>query len=120
VAAKIKNSRVFLRRNTKASDSGERDAALEALSRLAVRAVHALNEPELLGIEGEAAARYFRQFSTMFGEAARDFPEFAFTKRTRRPPDDPVSAMLSLGYALLSRTWLTVLSAVGFDPYLGF
>jgi CRISP-associated protein Cas1 len=120
VAAKIKNSRVFLRRNTKAGDAAERDAALEALSRLADCAAHAPNEPELLGIEGEAAARYFRLFSTMFGEAARDFPEFAFDKRTRRPPADPVNAMLSLGYALLSRTWLTVLTAVGFDPYLGF
>jgi CRISP-associated protein Cas1 len=59
-------------------------------------------------------------FSTMFGEMARDFPAFAFDKRTRRPPADPVNAMLSFGYALLSRTWLTVLSAVGFDPYLGF
>lgn len=56
----------------------------------------------------------------MFGEAARDFPAFAFEKRTRRPPADPVNAMLSLGYALLTRTWLTTLSAVGFDPYLGF
>jgi CRISPR/Cas system-associated endonuclease Cas1 len=101
VAAKIRNSRVFLRRNTKAGDTAERDAALEALSRLADRAVHAPNEPELLGIEGEAAARYFRLFPTMFGEVARDFPEFAFDKRTRRPPADPVNAM-------------------GFDPYLGF
>jgi CRISPR-associated endonuclease Cas1 len=56
----------------------------------------------------------------MFGEAARDFPAFAFDKRTRRPPADPVNAMLSLGYAMLARTWLTLLSAVGFDPYFGF
>jgi CRISP-associated protein Cas1 len=120
VAAKIRNSRVFLRRNFKAGDEADRGAALEALSRLADRAVHAPTESELLGVEGEAAARYFRLFATMFGEAARDFPEFAFDKRTRRPPADPVNAMLSLGYSLLSRTWLTVLSAVGFDPYLGF
>jgi CRISPR-associated endonuclease Cas1/CRISPR-associated protein Cas4 len=119
VAAKIRNSRVFLRRNFKAGDEKERDETLEALSRLADRAAHASNEPELLGLEGEAAARYFRLFPTMFGEAARDLPEFAFDKRTRRPPADPVNAMLSLAYALLSRTWLTVLSAVGFDPYLG-
>ncbi len=120
VAAKIRNSRVFLRRNFKTGDQAERDAALEALSRLADRAAHAPTEAELLGIEGEAAARYFRLFATMFGEAARGFPQFAFDKRTRRPPADPVNAMLSLGYSLLSRTWLTVLSAVGFDPYLGF
>jgi CRISPR-associated endonuclease Cas1/CRISPR-associated protein Cas4 len=120
VAAKIRNSRVFLRRNFKAGDEAERDAALEALARLADRAAHAPTEAELLGFEGEAAARYFRLFATMFGEAARNFPEFSFEKRTRRPPADPANAMLSLGYALLARTWLAVLSAVGFDPYLGF
>jgi CRISPR-associated exonuclease Cas4/CRISPR-associated protein Cas1 len=120
VAAKIRNSRVFLRRNFKAGDEAERDAALDALARLADRAPHAANESELLGVEGEAAARYFRLFSTMLGEAAREFPAFAFDKRTRRPPADPVNAMLSFAYTLLTRTWLVVLSAVGFDPYLGF
>jgi CRISPR-associated endonuclease Cas1 len=120
VAAKIRNCRVFLRRNFKAGDEAERDASIEALARLADRAMYASTESELLGFEGEAAARYFRLFNTMFGAAARDFPEFSFEKRTRRPPADPVNAMLSLGYAMLTRTWLTVLSAVGFDPYLGF
>jgi CRISPR-associated endonuclease Cas1/CRISPR-associated protein Cas4 len=120
VAAKIRNTRVFLRRNFKTGDEVVREETLGALLRLAERAPHAPSESELLGIEGEAAARYFRLFATMFGEAARDFPAFAFDKRTRRPPADPVNAMLSLGYALLTRTWLTVLSAVGFDPYLGF
>jgi CRISPR-associated exonuclease Cas4/CRISPR-associated protein Cas1 len=120
VAAKIKNSRVFLRRNFKTGPAAERDGALEALARLADRAVYAASEAELLGIEGEAAARYFRLFAAMFGEAARNFPEFGFDKRTRRPPADPVNAMLSLAYTLLTRTWLNVLSAVGFDPYLGF
>ena len=120
IVAKIKNSRVFLRRNFKAGDEADRDAAIEALSRLADRAAYAPSESELLGLEGEAAARYFRLFTTMFGDAARDFPEFAFDKRTRRPPADPVNAVLSLGYTLLTRTWLTVLSAVGFDPYLAF
>ena len=120
VVAKIKNSRVFLRRNFKAGDEAERDAALEAMARMADRAAHAPTEAELLGIEGEAASRYFRLLPTMFGDTAREFPAFAFDKRTRRPPADPVNAMLSFGYALLSRTWLTTLSAVGFDPYLGF
>jgi CRISPR-associated endonuclease Cas1/CRISPR-associated protein Cas4 len=120
VAAKIKNSRVFLRRNFKAGDEAARDAALEALSRLADRAPHAATEAELLGVEGEAAARYFALFSTMLGDAAREFPEFAFDKRSRRPPADPVNAMLSYAYSLLTRTWHNALSAVGFDPYLGF
>jgi CRISPR-associated exonuclease Cas4/CRISPR-associated protein Cas1 len=119
VAAKIRNARVFLRRNFKGGDEAARDAALATLARLADRAGGASAEPELLGLEGEAASIYFRLFETMFGEAARGFPAFSFDKRSRRPPADPVNAMLSLGYALLTRTWLTVLSAVGFDPYLG-
>ena len=120
VSAKIRNARVFLRRNFKAGDEAERDGALKLMARFAERALHAPTEGELLGIEGEAAARYFRLFATMFGEAARAFPEFSFEKRTRRPPADPVNAMLSLAYSLLTRTWLTTLSSVGFDPYLGF
>jgi CRISPR-associated endonuclease Cas1 len=120
VAAKIRNTRVFLRRNFKVGNAAERDGTLEALSRLADRAVAAATVAELLGIEGDAAARYFRLFGTMLGETARHFPAFAFEKRTRRPPADPVNAMLSLGYTLLTHTWHTVLSAVGFDPYLGF
>ncbi len=119
VAAKIRNSRVLLRRNYKAGDPVERDATLEALARLAERALHSPTEAELLGLEGDAAARYFRLFETMLSVAARDFPQFSFEKRTRRPPEDPINAMLSLSYALLTRTWLSVLSAVGFDPYLG-
>jgi CRISPR-associated exonuclease Cas4/CRISPR-associated protein Cas1 len=120
VAAKLRNSRVLLRRNFKGGDEAERDATLKMLSRLSERASLAPSEAELLGIEGEGAARYFRLFPTMFGEAARGFPAFSFEKRTRRPPADPVNAMLSLAYSLLTRTWLNVLSAVGFDPYLGF
>jgi len=120
VAAKIRNSRVFLRRNFKEGDEAERDKTLDLLARLADRAVFAPTESELLGIEGEAAALYFRLFGTMLGGAARAFPEFSFEKRTRRPPADPVNALLSMGYALLMRTWLNVLSAVGFDAYLGF
>src|ERR1700722_16363727 len=77
VAAKIKNTRVFLRRNFNAGDEIARDAALDALARLADRAPHVATEAELLGVEGEAAARYFALFPTMLGEAARDFPEFA-------------------------------------------
>jgi CRISPR-associated exonuclease Cas4/CRISPR-associated protein Cas1 len=120
VAAKVRNARVFLRRNFKTGNAAEREGALDAMSRLADRAVHAATVPELLGIEGDVAARYFRLFHTMLGDAARNFPAFAFEKRSRRPPADAINAMLSLGYTLLTRTWHTVLSAVGFDAYLGF
>jgi CRISPR-associated protein Cas1 len=44
---------------------------------------------------------------------------FDFDGRNRRPPRDPVNALLSLGYALLSKDLTIALQAVGFDPYLG-
>jgi len=45
---------------------------------------------------------------------------FAFEHRNRRPPRDPVNAMLSFAYALFTKDWTITLAAVGFDPYLGF
>lgn len=45
---------------------------------------------------------------------------FDFQTRNRRPPTDPVNALLSFSYAMLTRAWTVVLSAVGFDPYRGF
>ena len=75
----------------------------------------------LLGFEGAAAARYFGAFANLIKRDA-DTASFAFdfTTRNRRPPLDPVNALLSYAYALLVRTWTVTLTAVGFDPYRGF
>ena len=51
--------------------------------------------------------------------AAQGLPAFEFARRTRRPPTDPVNALLSFGYSLLTRTLLTALATVGLDPYMG-
>lgn len=123
VSAKIRNSRTMLRRNWKDETAAElREAAMNDLKRFADRAEYAREPNELLGIEGESAAIYFRNFERLLsrppGEGA--LPEFRFDKRNRRPPADPVNAMLSLAYAVLTRTWLVALSGVGLDPYLGF
>jgi CRISPR-associated protein Cas4 len=141
VAAKIRNSRTLLRRNWKGGElAGEREAPMETLKRLADRAEHARDPNELLGFEGEAASVYFRNFERLLGkatggggagegEAGRtgtggsgggELPRFRFEKRNRRPPEDPVNAMLSLAYALLTRTWHVMLGGAGFDPYMGF
>lgn len=68
----------------------------------------------LLGIEGAATAAYFRAFSRMFRKE-----DMTFAKRTRRPPKDPVNALLSFGYTLVTNEILSFLFAVGFDPYIG-
>jgi CRISPR-associated protein Cas1 len=92
-------------------------SAARALAQLE-RVLHALDRPQtvasLRGLEGQAAAAYFQAYGSMFRRSLR------FHKRSRRPPQDPINAALSLGYALLFGEAVAVVSAVGFDPYLGF
>lgn len=119
VVAKIQNARTLLRRNWK--DGEPPEVLLDEFKRDIDHARRVGSVPELLGVEGNAAARYFRHFRKMLG-AGGDAASFAFDfeKRNRRPPTDPVNALLSFGYALLARAWTVTLSAVGFDPYRGF
>lgn len=117
VQAKIRNSRTLLRRNWR-SDS-EAGAVLTDLSRLAGRAGRVKEMDQLLGVEGAAAARYFQHFTAMLKQDS-DADLFEMSGRNRRPPTDPVNALLSFGYAMLTRTWVVALSATGFDPYRGF
>lgn len=119
VRAKILNSRTLLRRNWRAGATP--DDALKAMQRFAVRASRVSSLAELLGVEGAAAAMYFSHFTGMI---KRDTEEkalaFDFSSRNRRPPADPVNALLSFSYAMLVRAWTTTLTAVGFDAYRGF
>ena len=125
VAAKIRNQRTLLRRNWK---DGELPETLLAEFRGDVaRTEKAADLEQLLGVEGNAAARYFRHFSHMIRQPDESFDgshsgdwDFAFEKRNRRPPTDPINALLSYAYSLLVRQFTVVLSAVGFDPYRGF
>ena len=115
VQAKIANSRTLLRRNHRAAP----DIVLQDLKRDQVQAGVADSLPSLLGIEGTAARRYFSEFAGMLKEAEPG-ARFDFEGRNRRPPRDPVNAMLSLLYSMLAREWTVVLQSVGLDPYLGF
>ncbi len=67
----------------------------------------------LRGIEGAAAVIFFGQYKKFFDES------LGFVNRNRRPPKDPVNALLSLGYTLLQGIYEQAVYAVGFDPYLG-
>ncbi len=70
----------------------------------------------LRGLEGSAARAYFGLLrQAMAGELAA-----SFTKRARRPPPDPINALLGLGYTLLTEAMMTALEVVGLDPYIGF
>ncbi|MBL8481189.1 MAG: CRISPR-associated endonuclease Cas1 [Rhodocyclaceae bacterium] len=116
VANKLMNQRTVLRRNWKTDTPPE--AALEALKTLAGKAAECERMDSLLGIEGAGAAHYFRAFGSMLApEMAVDFD---FETRNRRPPTDPVNAILSFTYAMLTRAFSVTLSSVGFDIYRGY
>jgi len=118
VAAKIRNCRTLLRRNWRGEGADAPKELLIALKEDAQHAERAASLKELLGVEGAAAARHFANFGSLLKSDACG--AFAFSERNRRPPRDPVNALLSFAYSMLSREWLVVLSAVGLDAYRGF
>jgi CRISPR-associated protein Cas1 len=114
VEAKIRNARTMLRRN----HEGISEAVLFELEQLARKAKEADRAESLLGLEGTAARVYFGAFTGMIrGPAAG---KFDLDGRNRRPPKDPVNALLSLAYSFLSRDLVVALGDAGLDPMLGF
>ncbi len=109
ISAKIHNQRLLIRRN----QAGH--PALPALARASKAARNASSADSLLGIEGQAARLYFEAFGTLLP----DDEEFAWQSRNRRPPRDPVNALLSYVYALLLKDCIAAAYAVGLDPYVG-
>lgn len=115
VASKILNARTMLRRNHTDPD----EVALKELKRLARSAREATSRESLLGIEGAAARLYFSQFSGMFKKGEGEL-RFSFETRNRRPPRDPVNALLSFIYAILVKDMNIACMRAGLDPLLGF
>jgi CRISPR-associated protein Cas1 len=113
IRAKIHNQRVMLMRN---GDVPDRVTSLMANFRDSTGSARDLTA--LLGIEGSAAALYFEQFESMLKQ--RDDWKFDWRGRNRRPPRDPVNALISLGYSMLAKELTGVCYAVGLDPFLGF
>lgn len=127
VRGKIRNHRTLLMRNHRQPSS----ITLRELKRSADRATRSDSLASLLGIEGNAARLYFGDFAGMLkvdcdvetspGSALSEKrPAFDFRCRNRRPPRDPVNALLSFAYALLTKDCLVAATKVGLDPYLGF
>ena len=112
VVAKLRNSRVILRRNHPEMPR----SALDEIRRLTDGARAAELPATLLGLEGAAARVYFAHFGAMLNT---ETPGFDFLNRNRRPPRDPVNAVLSFLYSMLIRQAFVSALAVGFDPYLG-
>ncbi len=114
VRVKIANQRTLLRRNHPNPPTD----ALREMKHLAQRTAEAPDLDTLRGFEGRAAALYFARFGEFVtAEFAQDFQ---WKRRTRRPPTDPINAMLGFAYAILAREWAGMLQRVGLDPMLGF
>lgn len=91
--------------------------AIEQMKQALVDLVHASSIEELMGIEGVAAKAYFSVFEQMI---LKDPAYFRFDGRNRRPPMDPVNALLSFTYSILGHEITGALESVGLDPAVGF
>lgn len=111
VRGKLRNQRTLLRRNSDLSE--DQRAQLAGL----LRAIDdAPDRAALMGIEGRFARVYFDGFAALL----RTRTDVEMVGRSRRPPADPVNALLSFGYAVLTRACAQVVTRVGFDPMRGF
>ncbi|MDW8005914.1 MAG: CRISPR-associated endonuclease Cas1 [Thermomicrobium sp.] len=88
--------------------------AIDAIRDALQRAARAGGHGGLLAAEGYGSGAYFSALATLFPST------FPFPGRQRRPPPDPVNALLSLGYTLLTQRAVSALRAVGLDPQVGF
>lgn len=121
VSGKLANSRVVM--NRAARDHGDRvdveaiRSASASLDRLADQLTRAIDADEVRGLEGMAAAEYFSVFNDLIVEQKETF---IFQDRNRRPPLDPVNALLSFIYTILAHDVRSALETVGLDPAVGF
>lgn len=116
VRNKVRNARTLLRRNHRERPS----AALDRLRELVDRVDGCSSLEELRGVEGLAARVYFEHFSGMLRSGDDGCSSFDLEGRNRRPPRDPVNALLSLSYSLLVRHFTAACALVGLDPHAGF
>ncbi len=114
VISKLRNQRVLLRRNGRNTPKD----ALDGLSEAQGVAHKATDIASLMGAEGLGARHYFGAFNAMVKPEMQ--PAFSLEGRNRRPPRDPINAMLSFAYACLVREWTQILQRVGFDAWRGF
>lgn len=116
VAAKVTNTRAILMREMRNHGTNELINTVVVHLEASLRSINsAKNIPELIGIEGDAASSYFGIFNELLRVKG-----FNFSGRVRRPPTDPVNALLSFAYTLITHECASALQGVGLDPYVGF
>jgi len=131
VSGKLANMRTLLLRANRKRDDSEIERAAESIRGVVQQVEELARDPgapppdpsdpqadtaygSLLGLEGSGTAFYFSVFERLLKG------DWRFEKRTKRPPRDPVNALLSFGYVLLTNQVASAVSVVGLDPYVGF
>ena len=121
-AGKVKNARNVLMRSAREAASPDEEARLRKSADVQADALFYLKTPRdadhVRGLEGEAAAAYFDVFTLMMKPAERD--SLPMNGRNRRPPLDPINALISFLYTLLLNDCISALEGVGLDPQMGF
>ncbi|MDI6793737.1 MAG: CRISPR-associated endonuclease Cas1 [bacterium] len=114
VEAKIKNGKTLIRRYSRDHPEMDFEDTISVLNQALEDIPSKQRISTILGVEGYSTAAYFRAYSKMFRK------QLQFTTRNRRPPRDPVNALLSFGYTLITNEVFSILCATGFDPYIGY
>lgn len=119
ITGKINNSRRVLQRAARKSPKSSRlQNACNFLQDQLTTLSPNFSTERIRGIEGECAATYFRNFSELLSPKNKE--GFSFTGRTRRPPQDPMNALLSFIYVLLMHDVRSACESWGLDPQVGF
>jgi CRISPR-associated protein Cas1 len=113
VEAKRHNSQILLRRLNRRRRNESVIEAIATLGDWREKIQTAPSVESLLGCEGQCARVYFEALGRLIQ------PPFAFDKRTRRPPADPVNSLLSLGYTLVSQNIYSLVGSLGLNPHFG-
>jgi CRISP-associated protein Cas1 len=121
VAGKVHNARNLLLRAARESDVPDDQAALSAAAARLADTLPSLGQAadvdSVRGYEGDAARVYFDTFSAL---VRQNREVFRLNGRTRRPPLDPMNALLSFLYGLLLADCTAAATAAGLDPSVGF
>ena len=112
ISAKVRNQIVLLRRYARNRDIDIKRSVAE-MQYMDTKIGQASSIEQIMGYEGHAAKIYFRTMGQLINR------DFAFEKRSRRPPLDPFNSMLSLGYSIILNEIYGKIEAKGLNPYFG-
>ncbi|MFQ5869759.1 MAG: type I-D CRISPR-associated endonuclease Cas1d [Candidatus Zixiibacteriota bacterium] len=115
VRGKLLNMRTLLQRTAREDSVRELEKAIDQIKALLKKLPQVDSVDEIRGLEGAGTAAYFGVFNQRIKAEG-----WSFKRRIRRPPTDPVNALLSFGYVLLTNDMMSACQVVGFDPYVGY